>query len=84
MTDFTCGVAAGTDLAVCRAVRRAVVREDGIEITTYNPLEGTRKTKLFKITVDQYCDWVNGTLIQDAMPELSEDERELLITGMEW
>lgn len=84
MTDFTCGVAAGTDLAVCRAVRRAVVREDGIEITTYNPLEGTRKTKLYKITVDQYCDWVNGTLIQDAMPELSADERELLITGMEW
>ena len=84
MTDFTCGVAAGTDLAVCRAVRRAVVREDGIEITTYNPLEGTRKTKLYKITVDQYCDWVNGTLIQDAMPELHADERELLITGMEW
>ena len=84
MTDFTCGVAAGTDLAVCRAVRRAVVREGGIEITTYNPLEGTRKTKLYKITVDQYCDWVNGTLIQDAMPNLPVDDRELLITGMEW
>ena len=84
MTDFTCGVADGTDLDVCRAVRCAVVREGGIEITTYNPLEGTRKTKLYKITVDQYCDWVNGTLIQDAMPELSADERELLITGMEW
>lgn len=84
MTDFTCGVAAGTDLAVCRAVRRAVVREDGIEITTHNPLEGSRETKLYKITVDQYCDWVNGALIQNAMPELPEDDRELLITGMVW
>ena len=77
MTDFTCGVAAGTDLAVSRAVRRAVVRESVIEITTYNPLEGTRETKLYKITVD-------GTLIQVAMPNLSADDRELLITGMEW
>ena len=84
MTDFTCGVAAGTDLAVCRAVRRAVVRENGIEITTSNPFDGTRKTKIYEITVDQYCDWVNGTLIQDAMPNLPVDDRELLITGMEW
>ena len=84
MTDFTCGVAAGTDLAVHRAVRRAVVRGDGIEITTFDPFSKAEKTKIYKITVDQYCDWVNGTLIQDAMPELSADERELLITGMEW
>ena len=84
MTDFTCGVAAGTDLAVCRAVRRAVVREDGIEVHTKSPFEQEVRVTTLPVTVDQYSDWLNGTLIQDAMPHLSADDRELLITGMVW
>lgn len=36
-----------------------------------------------QVVVDEqaYFDWKNGMLIQDAMPNLSADERELLITG---
>jgi hypothetical protein len=30
---------------------------------------------------DAYCAWVKGELIQDAMPDLSADERETLMTG---
>ena len=81
---FTCGVAVGTDLAVDRAVVRAVVRQDGIEIFTKSPFDTEIKHKVFPITVDQYSDWVNGTPIQYAMPDLSADDRELLITGMAW
>ena len=38
-TDFTCGVPVGTELGVSRAVRKAVVRENGIEVPTlcYEP-----------------------------------------------
>lgn len=30
----------------------------------------------------EFDDWQNGALIQDAFPELSADQRELLITGI--
>jgi hypothetical protein len=32
-------------------------------------------------TIAGYIAWHNGVLIQDAMPELSASERELLISG---
>lgn len=39
-------------------------------------------TKEFEIEVDpvQYKRWQDGVLIQNAMPELTADERELLIS----
>lgn len=83
-TDFTCGVPVGTELGVSRAVCKAVVRENGIEIHTKSPFEQEVRVSIFFVTVDQYSDWLNGTLIQDAMPHLSADDRELLITGMVW
>lgn len=85
MSDrFTCGVAIGTELAVARAVTRAVVREDGIECTFRDILFGNPRTKLVKISVDEYSDWINGTCIQDAMPHVDADTRELFLTGMVW
>jgi hypothetical protein len=38
-------------------------------------------------TLEQYGAWQDGTLIQEAMPNLTPDEREFLITGItpwEW
>ena len=83
-TDFTCGVAVGTELGATRAVRKAVVRENGIEVHTKSPLEQEVRVTTLPVTVDQYSDWLNGTLVQDAMPHLSADDRELLISGMVW
>ena len=34
------------------------------------------------ITMEQYDDWVGGTLIQKAMPHLSAADREFLMTGI--
>jgi hypothetical protein len=34
------------------------------------------------VNVDDYTSWENGSLIQDAMPYLSADEREVLISGV--
>jgi hypothetical protein len=39
------------------------------------------------ITEEQYTAWEQGTLVQNAMPHLSPDEREFIMTGItpeEW
>ena len=39
------------------------------------------------ITEDQLFAWLDGTLIQEAMPQLSDAEREFVMTGVtaeEW
>jgi len=51
-------------------------------------LSGIETTKTLDVTKQQYNDWKhNGVLIQKAMPQLSADDREWLMTGMhavEW
>jgi hypothetical protein len=50
-------------------------------------LTGTTRTLELDITVEQFENWQNGMLIQDAMPNLTPDEREFLMTGIlphEW
>ena len=80
---FTNGVAVGTDLAVYKAVKRAVVRENGLMVDFKSPL-GEETRKLIPVSVDEYSDWLNGTPIQYAMPNLSADDRELFLSGMSW
>jgi hypothetical protein len=38
--------------------------------------------KQFDVETAHYDAWAAGALIQRAMPEISEDDRELLISGM--
>ncbi len=50
-------------------------------------MTGTTRTLELDITVEQFENWQNGMLIQDAMPNLTADEREFLMTGIlphEW
>lgn len=44
-------------------------------------LTGKLHTKDLDITQEQIDDWKSGTLIQRAMPNLTPDEREFLISG---
>lgn len=39
------------------------------------------KKSTLSVNEDEYNDWRSGTLIQKAMPSLSLDEREKLISG---
>jgi hypothetical protein len=58
-----------------------------MKITRKSPLTGITRTKEINVTEDQIWAWQNGRLIQDAMPNLSADEREFVktgITGEEW
>lgn len=47
-----------------------------------HPITGKDNDMELDVTNEQLQAWKNGTLIQEAMPNLTEDEREFLITGL--
>jgi len=52
-----------------------------MEITKKSKLSGKEHTMDLDITQDQIAQWLNGELIQVAMPNLTNDQREFLISG---
>jgi len=56
-------------------------------ITRKSLISGNINTMSLPITEEQYTAWEQGTLVQDAMPHLSPDEREFVMSGItpeEW
>lgn len=56
-------------------------------ITRTSPFTGTTITMNIDVTQAQLDAWQAGTLIQDAMPNVSADDREFIMTGItpeEW
>ena len=53
-----------------------------LNITRISPVTSAVKTLELDITMDQYSRWRGGELIQNAMPNLSADDREYIMTGM--
>ena len=56
-------------------------------ITRTSSLTGITRTKEINVTEEQLLAWEMGELIQNAMPQLSADDREFVktgITGEEW
>lgn len=51
------------------------------QVVTKSPLSGKVTSTRMKMTPDQWFAWRNGTAIQEAFPDLSTVEREMLITG---
>lgn len=49
-----------------------------------NVMTGETFTKILNVSPAQIDAWVQGELIQNAMPQLSADDRDLFLTGMEW
>jgi hypothetical protein len=45
-------------------------------------ITGKTNTLDIPVTKEQIIDWQNGALIQDAMPNISEDHREFIMTGI--
>ena len=50
-------------------------------ITRTSILSGKTRTKEINVNQSQIDKWVAGMLIQDAMPNVSVDEREFIMTG---
>jgi hypothetical protein len=46
------------------------------------PFSGEVKRQYIAVTQDQLDDWLSGVLIQNAMPHLTADEREFIMTGI--
>jgi hypothetical protein len=58
-----------------------------MQITRLSMFTNKVHTMDINVTQEQIALWENGTLIQDAMPNLSADEREFIKTGVtpsEW
>lgn len=53
-----------------------------MKITKVSPVTGKPNTLDIPVTEEQIMAWQNGQLIQNAMPNLTADEREFLMTGM--
>ena len=56
-------------------------------ITRKSVFTGIERTLEINITQDQLDAWQNGMLIQDAMPNISANDREFIMTGIievEW
>lgn len=51
-----------------------------MSIITVCPLCGTEFT--IKVSTSDYLEYLDGTLVQDAFPYLSADEREALVSGI--
>jgi hypothetical protein len=51
-------------------------------ITRTDPLTGRINFLSLDITEEQIHSWHNGELIQNAMPNLTADEREFIMTGI--
>ena len=50
-------------------------------IVRKSPVTGKMNEQDINITFDQYESWANGMLIQDAMPNITADEREFIVSG---
>ena len=58
-----------------------------MKITKTSPFSGNINVMEIDVTQEQIALWESGTLIQNAMPHLTPDEREFIMTGItpnEW
>jgi hypothetical protein len=51
-------------------------------VSRISPYNGLLNTKQMNITYEQYEAWRDGMLIQKAFPNLTDDEREFILTGL--
>ena len=58
-----------------------------MKITRVSTMSGVERTLEINVTEGQLARWKAGELIQVAMPQLTDDEREFIMTGItaeEW
>jgi len=56
-------------------------------VTNTSALSGKVNTMDIPVTIQQLQDWKDGALIQDAMPNLTPEQREFILSGItpeEW
>ena len=53
-----------------------------MRIIRRSPFTGERNEMEINVTMEQLAAWRDGALIQNAMPNISADEREFIKTGI--
>lgn len=53
-----------------------------MQIKRTSPLTGKENVMEIDVTEEQLAAWRGGELIQNAMPQLSADEREFILSGL--
>jgi hypothetical protein len=51
-------------------------------VTRTHPFTGVVHVQEIPVTQEQLDRWYSGTVIQNAMPNLTPDQREFLMTGL--
>ena len=69
-------------IAECIQATNATDDSTNMKIKKLHPSTLEENEMDLPITEDQYNSWQSGTLIQVAMPNLTKDQREFLITGL--
>ena len=67
--------------ALAASNRHTIVNEDDLSYTIEGHCPVTKKAWTLVVNKEGYLDWIRGSLIQKALPELSDDQRELLLSG---
>lgn len=57
-----------------------MISETEVRITTACPFCG--KVTTLNVPADGFMAWQNGSLVQSAFPDMSAEDREVLISGM--
>ena len=52
-----------------------------IIVVRTSPVTGKDNQMVINATNEQYIAWIDGMLIQDAMPDATVDQREFVISG---
>lgn len=71
----------GYNHALAKAVEDAAVNEEDIMVV-HKTCKMCGTSHFIQMTIKGYLAWTRGAMIQDAMPELTPDQRELLISGI--
>lgn len=58
---------------------RVIPHTHDVEVCTSCPRCSVHRSVI--VPAESYYSWLRGAYIQDAMPDLSEDDREIFLTG---
>lgn len=53
-----------------------------MKIAKTSIIDGVTRTREIDVTQDQLNQWNSGALIQNVMPDLDENDREFIMTGI--
>lgn len=68
-------------------IHHANEKEGILSVCCRSPIHGGHNTRYIHASTGQIKDWLGGSLIQNAFPQLDANDREFLMTGItpeEW